>query len=137
MFRNRRRHHLVLVLPGALVVVTLFRVEARENTAVLRRVAISILDNDGDVRISEGKVAEPMIALQNVTDHPAEECDIGARSDRGMLVAKRACSRKPRIDMDQRRTPALCFDQEAERNGMVLRHVGAHRDNPIRVRHIP
>ena len=131
------RNGLALVLPGRRVVGLARRVEAREQAAVRLRVDVTVLDDVRDVRERHRVGAEPAILLEEVADDAAEEGDIGTGTERRVQVGERARAREARIGVDDRRTPFLRLQHETERDRMVLRHVRAHDQNAVRVRHVP
>ena len=117
--------------------------EAREDAVQLFGVLEVVADDRRGVRVVdderlEERVAVPALAVDDVVDEAAQESDVRPGADRRVDIGHGAGAREPRIDVDDLGAVLdLGLHGPAEGHRMVLRHVGAHDDDAVGVRHAP
>ncbi len=116
--------------PGVLAVLALLGVIAGEQAVVE---GIALADDLRGVGIVFDILFLNQIVVDDVLDHPAQEGDVGAGTQRHVMVAAGRGPGETRIDMDQRGAPILCLEDPLEGDRVVFGGVAAHDKDTVTV----
>ena len=127
------RHFLTAAHLGVLTVQG-HEVQTREDPVQVGGRLEVLVDDVGGVRVPLHVVIVIALVLDDVLDHPADERDVGARSDLREQVRVRRRAVEARVHHDQPR-PSLAHRllHEGERAGVVLGHVGTEDERAVGV----
>ena len=121
-----------VVTPGFVVVLLLRRIPAREEARIGIELVV-VAKQAGSVRVAEDIVLVIELVLQDVVDHPAEERNIGARTQPTVDVGLGRRTRITRIDHDPGGAAVLCALHPTRAQRVVFDIVGANRENDVGV----
>ncbi|MNS55047.1 hypothetical protein D3C72_878710 [compost metagenome] len=121
-----------LVTPAGLVGIHALGLVVTAEQAILE--AIVLFDDERHVGVVAHVLVLDLVLGQQVVDQPAHEGDVGAGTDRRVIVGHRGGAGKTRIDHDQPRLVVrLGFGHPFEAARVRFCCVAAHHQNQIRV----
>jgi len=120
-----------LVLPAGLIVAVFLGVIARIDALGECKL---FADDERQVGVMTHVVMLDLVVGQQIIDQASEKDDIGAGSDRRVVIGDGGRAREPRIDDDQLRlVVGLGFDDPLEAAGVRLGGVAAHDEHDVRI----
>ena len=108
------------------------RIPAREEARIGIELVV-VAKQAGSVRVAEDIVLVIELVLQDVVNHPAEERNVGARTQPTVDVGLGRRTRITRIDHDPGGTAVLCAFHPTRTQRVVFDIVGADRQNDVGV----
>ena len=123
--RPRRR----IILPG-------LGVEAGEQPTEVLGVAVVVVHDRRGVGVRDDVLTEVPLVGEHVVDQPTKQHDVGADTDRDVLVGVGRRPGEPRIDVDDPCTARARFNHPLEPDGVRLGHIAADEHYAVGVRHV-
>ncbi len=124
------------VKPGTRVVRLVLRVPARKDASQILGVLEIFGKNERSVGVMDDVLTKVFPVFENVMNEPSKKQDVRPGTQRRPDICHRRSPAEPRVNVNHLCSALSRFHDPLETDRVILRHVGTHDQNGVRVQEV-